>query len=305
MAKDYYTTLGVEKSASEQEIKKVYRKLAVKYHPDKNAGDKKAEERFKEISEAYAVLSDKEKKQQYDQFGDSGFHQRYSQEDIFRGTDFNDIFREFNMGGGNGGGDIFGQLFGNQRGRSSQGGSPFRQQRPRAVKGQDYIMQLTLPLKQAVNGGERMVNYTHNRKSEQIQVRIPVGIESGQKLRIAGKGGPSPTGDKNGDLLLEITVDSDPVFTREGNNLYAQVKVPFSGICLGTSATVPTIDSEKRIKIPAGTSNGSKIRLKGHGVPAHGKHAAGDLYAQIIVEVPKDISEEQQELLEQLDNLGL
>lgn len=303
MAKDYYTTLGVTKSASEQEIKKAYRKLAVKYHPDKNSGDKQAEERFKEISEAYAVLSDKEKKQQYDQFGDSGFHQRYSQEDIFRGADFGDIFREFGMGGD--GGDIFGQMFGNRGRRSNQGGSPFHQQRPRAVKGQDYIMQLTLPLRQAVSGGERMVNYTHNRKSEQIQVRIPAGIESGQKLRVAGKGGPSPTGGKPGDLLLEITVDKDNVFSRDGNNLQVQINVPFSGICLGTSATIPTIDGEKRIKIPAGTSNGSKIRLKGHGVPAHGKHAAGDLYAQIMVEVPKDISEEQKQLLNQLHGVGL
>ncbi|MEA3465965.1 MAG: DnaJ C-terminal domain-containing protein [Thermodesulfobacteriota bacterium] len=305
MAKDYYTTLGVEKSASDQEIKKAYRKLAVKYHPDKNAGDKKAEDRFKEISEAYAVLSDKEKKQQYDQFGDSGFHQRYSQEDIFRGADFGDIFRDFGMGGGGDGNDIFGQLFGNQGRQSRRGGSPFHQQRQRAAKGHDYVMQLNLPLRQAISGGERMVNYTHNRKSEQIQVRIPAGIESGQKLRVSGKGGPSPNGGKAGDLLLEITVAKDNIFSREGNNLQVQINVPFSGICLGTSATVPTIDGEKRIKIPAGTSNGSKIRLKGHGVPAHGKHAAGDLYAQIVVKVPKNISEEQQKLLEQLQKMGL
>ncbi|OQY21043.1 MAG: integrase [Desulfobacteraceae bacterium 4572_35.2] len=266
MATDYYATLGVEKSASDTEIKKAYRKLAVKYHPDKNAGDKKAEERFKEISEAYAVLSDTEKKQQYDQFGDSGFHQRYSQEDIFRGADFGDIF------GGGGGDDIFSQLFGG--GRGGQRRSSYH--RPQPAKGQDYIMRLNIPFRQAVTGGERMVNYQHNGQTEKIQVRIPAGIETGQKLRVSGKGGPSPSGGKTGDLL-----------------------------CLGTSATVTTLAGKKRIKIPAGTKNGSKIRLKGHGVPKHGKHAAGDLFAQIVVDIPKKLDDEQRQLLEQLKELGL
>lgn len=295
MATDYYATLGVEKSASDTEIKKAYRKLAVKYHPDKNAGDKKAEERFKEISEAYAVLSDTEKKQQYDQFGDSGFHQRYSQEDIFRGADFGDIF------GGGGGDDIFSQLFGG--GRGGQRRSSYH--RPQPAKGQDYIMRLNIPFRQAVTGGERMVNYQHNGQTEKIQVRIPAGIETGQKLRVSGKGGPSPSGGKTGDLLLEITVDKDPNFSRDNNNLTVQVIVPFTGLCLGTSATVTTLAGKKRIKIPAGTKNGSKIRLKGHGVPKHGKHAAGDLFAQIVVDIPKKLDDEQRQLLEQLKELGL
>ncbi len=294
MATDYYATLGVDKSASDPEIKKAYRKLAVKYHPDKNAGDKKAEERFKEISEAYAVLSDTEKKQQYDQFGDSGFHQRYSQEDIFRGADFGDIF------GGGGGDDIFSQLFGG--GRSGQRRSSYQRQ---PAKGQDYVMRLNIPFRQAVSGGERMVNYQHNGQTEKIQVRIPIGIETGQKLRVSGKGGPSQSGGKTGDLLLEITVDKDPNFTRDINNLTVQVVVPFTGLCLGTSATITTLDGEKRIKIPAGTKNGSKIRLKGHGVPKHGKHAAGDLLAQIAVDIPKKLDNDQRQLLEQLKELGL
>lgn len=295
MATDYYATLGVDKSASDPEIKKAYRKLAVKYHPDKNAGDKKAEERFKEISEAYAVLSDSEKKQQYDQFGDSGFHQRYSQEDIFRGADFGDIF------GGGGGDDIFSQLFGGGRGGQRRSGY----HRPQPAKGQDYVMRLNIPFRQAVTGGERMVNYQHNGQTEKIQVRIPVGIETGQKLRVSGKGGPSQSGGKTGDLLLEITVDKDFSFTRDNNNLTVQVVVPFTGLCLGTSATVMTLDGEKRIKIPAGTKNGSKIRLKGHGVPKHGKYAAGDLFAQIVVDIPKELEDEQRQLLAQLKELGL
>jgi curved DNA-binding protein len=299
MAKDYYAVLGVDKTASAQEIKKAYRKLAVQYHPDKNPGDKQAEERFKEISEAYAVLSDSEKKQQYDQFGDSGFHQRYSQEDIFRGADFGDIFREFGMGD-----DLFSQLFGGMGG-GGRGRSPFHQQRPQAVKGQDYVMRLNLPFRQAILGGERQVNYSHNGRSEQIQVKIPPGIETGQKLRVSGKGGPSPGGGRPGDLLLEITVDKDARFTREGNNLQVQVSVPFSGVCLGTSATVPTLEGEKRIKIPAGTSNGGRIRLRGHGVPAHGKNPAGDLYAQVVVKVPKQLTEEQKAVLEELQKHDL
>ncbi|PLX92161.1 MAG: integrase [Desulfuromonas sp.] len=299
MAKDYYAVLGVDKTATAQEIKKAYRKLAVQYHPDKNPGDKQAEERFKEISEAYAVLSDSEKKQQYDQFGDSGFHQRYSQEDIFRGADFGDIFREFGMGD-----DLFSQLFGGMGG-GGRGRSPFHQQRPQAVKGQDYVMRLNLPFRQAILGGERQVNYSHNGRSEQIQVKIPPGIETGQKLRVSGKGGPSPGGGRPGDLLLEITVDKDARFTREGNNLQVQVSVPFSGVCLGTSATVPTLEGEKRIKIPAGTSNGGRIRLRGHGVPAHGKNPAGDLYAQVMVKVPKQLTEEQKAVLEELQKHDL
>ncbi|MDY0190267.1 MAG: DnaJ C-terminal domain-containing protein [Desulfuromonas sp.] len=299
MAKDYYATLGIDKSATTAEIKKAYRKLAIKYHPDKNAGDKAAEERFKEISEAYAVLSDTEKKQQYDQFGDAGFHQKYSQEDIFRGADFGDIFREF--GGGE---DIFSQLFGGRGGRATHN-QTFHQRRPRPAKGQDYIMRINIPLRQAVAGGERMIHYKHNSHDEQIQVRIPAGIETGQKLRIAGKGGPSQSGGPAGDLLLEVSVDKDPVFTREGNNLQVQVNVPYSGMCLGTSAPVPTLEGEKRIKVPAGTANGCKIRLKGHGVPAHGKHSAGDLYAQIMVVIPKQLSAEQKKLIEQLHQLEL
>lgn len=295
MATDYYATLGVDKSASESEIKKAYRKLAVKYHPDKNAGDKKAEERFKEISEAYAVLSDSEKKRQYDQFGDTGFHKRYSQEDIFRGADFGDIF------GGGMGDDIFSQLFG---GLGGQGRSSFHR-RSQPAKGQDYILRVNIPFRQAISGGERMVNYQHNGRTEKIQVQIPAGIETGQKLRVAGKGGPSPSGGKPGDLLLEVTVDKDSYFSRENNNLMVHVVVPYTGLCLGTSATVTTLDGEKRIKIPAGTKNGSKIRLKGHGVPKHGKHAAGDLYAQISVDIPKELNDEQRQLLTQLKELGL
>lgn len=293
MASDYYAVLGLEKTASADQIKKAYRKLALKYHPDKNPGDKKAEDRFKEISEAYAVLSDPEKKQQYDQYGDADFHRRFSQEDIFRNADFGDIFREFGFGGG--GDDIFSQMFG---GRSSH-------HRARPRKGQDFLMRITIPFRQAILGGERRVDIDRNGQNEQLQVRIPAGVEPGQKLRIPGKGGPSPSGGPTGDLLLEINVSKDSRFRREGNDLYTTIKIPFTGACLGTTVTVETLEDAKRIKVKPGTHNGSKIRLKGFGVPGHAGKQAGDLYAVINIEVPEELTEEQKALIEKLREEGL
>ena len=300
MAKDYYAALGLEKAADADQIKKAYRKLAMKYHPDKNPDDQKAEERFKEITEAYAVLSDPEKKQQYDQFGDAAFHQNFSQEDIFRGADLNSIFREFGFGG-QGGDDIFSQIFGGRGGHQGCGGH----QRPRPQKGQDYLMRLTIPFRQAVLGGERRVDLDRGGQNEQLQVRIPAGVEPGQKLRIAGKGGASPNGGPTGDLMLEISITKDPRFRREDKNLFSTIKIPFTGACLGTTVTVETLEDTKRIKVKAGTQTGSKIRLKGFGVPGRSGKKAGDLYAVVEVEVPEKLSDEQKELLEKLRALEL
>ena len=200
-AKDYYKVLGVEKTAPEAEIKKAYKKLAFKYHPDKNPGDAKAEERFKEISEAYAVLSDKSKRTQYDQFGSSGFHQRYSQEDIFKGANLNDIFREMGFSGG--GNDIFGQMFGGGgRGRRQSsfrmddifGGSGGFGGGPQPTRGQDLSLELTIDFMDAFNGCEKTVEYVHGNKKQGVKVKVPAGISSGQKLRLAGKGAPGPVG---------------------------------------------------------------------------------------------------------------
>jgi curved DNA-binding protein len=289
MANDYYSILGVERTADAAAIKKAYRKLAQKYHPDKNPDDKQAEARFKQLTEAYAVLSDPTKRKQYDQFGASGFHQRYSQEDIFRNMDFGDIF------GNTGGEDLFSQLFG--------GGSRRGPRRP--SKGQDYSMNISIPFRLAVLGGERRIDYRSDSRTEQINVRIPAGIESGAKLRVTGKGGPSATGGPPGDLFLQIEIEADPLFSREGTDLLVQVEIPFSGICLGTAVEVPTLDKPKRVKVPAGMKPGQKIRLRGFGVAASGRRPAGDLYAVIEVAVPKTLSAEQQEIIEQLRELGL
>jgi len=299
MAKDYYAALGLEKAADADQIKKAYRKLAMKYHPDKNPDNKKAEERFKEITEAYAVLSDSEKKQQYDQFGDAAFHQNFSQEDIFRGADLNSIFREFGFGG-RGGDDVFSQIFGGG-GHQGCGGH----QRPRPQKGQDYLMRLKIPFRQAVLGGERRVDLDRGGQKEQLQVRIPAGVEPGQKLRIAGKGGDSPNGGPTGDLMLEISITKDPRFRREDKDLFSSIKIPFTGACLGTTVTVETLEDTKRIKVKPGTQTGSKIRLKGFGVPGRSGKKAGDLYAVVEVEVPEELSDEQKALLEKLRDLEL
>lgn len=295
MAKDYYKTLGVERNVEPTALKKAYRKLAQTYHPDRNPGDKAAEERFKEITEAYAVLSDAEKRKQYDRFGESGFHQRYSQEDIFRNVDFGDLF------GGGGAEDLFSQLFGGGHGR---GGARGRVRRP-PLKGQDYSMELSIPLRMAIEGGERRVDYRSDQRVEQINVRIPPGIEEGAKLRVAGKGGEAPAGGKPGDLFLQIHIDADPVFRREGRDLLVDIPLTFSQIALGTSIEVPTLKGTKRVKIPAGMQSGGKIRLRGFGVPESAAKPAGDLYAVVQVSVPEDLNSRQRELLELLAEAGL
>lgn len=296
MSKDYYATLGIGKGADADTIKKAYRKLALKYHPDKNPDDKKAEEKFKEITEAYAVLSDAEKRRQYDQFGDSGFHQRYSQEDIYRNFNANDMFRDFGFGSD----DIFSRLFGGVGGRSGFPGG-----RPQPVKGQDYVMHLSIPFRLAIEGGKKRVEYRGEQGLENLQVTIPAGIESGQKLRVSGKGGQSPSGGPPGDLFLEIKVAPDPTFSREDRNLLVKVRIPFSGACLGSSVEVPTLQGNKRIKVPAGIQSGGKIRLKGYGVPAKKGQTAGDLYAIIEIEVPNKLDVEQKALLKELQKAGL
>lgn len=294
MGNDYYSSLGLDKKADAAAIKKAYRKLAIKYHPDKNPGDKAAEDKFKEITEAYTVLSDPEKKLQYDSYGDSAFHQRFSQEDIFRGANINDMFREFGFGGGE---DILSQLFGGgQRGHHPFGGQT------RTRHGADYNLSVRIPFRTAVTGGERRVSFRTERGDEEMNVRIPAGADNGQRLRIAGKGGLSPNGGPPGDLFLDLQIDPDPTFWREGNDLLVKVKTPYSGLCLGTSIDVPTLDGHKRVKVKAGTKNGSKIRLKGFGVQGKPK---GDLYAVIETSVPDELTDKQSEILKQLRDEGL
>ena len=307
--KDYYKILGVTKSASAEEIKKAYRKLALKYHPDRNKGDKAAEDRFKEISEAYAVLSDSEKKKQYDMFGADGFQQRYTQDDIFRDVDFSSIFREFGFGGGGGRGGphIFSQIFGGTGGRPQYGrGGPFGGGQPQGVRGQDLIYELSVTLDEIVTTTEKVIAYQVDGRHEKISTKIPAGISTGKKLRLTGKGNPGAYGGPNGDLYVQIKVLDHPLFKREGDDLILARKIKFSDALLGTEIDVPTIDKKTmRLKIPAGAQNNAKFRLKGQGMPHMNQKGRGDAYVQVTVEIPKKLDKKQKALAEELRGVGL
>jgi curved DNA-binding protein len=317
--KDYYKTLGVNKSASTNDIKKAYRKLAMKYHPDRNKDNKAAEEKFKEISEAYAVLSDPEKKKQYDMFGAEGFQQRYSQEDIFRSFDFSDIFREFGFGDIGGskrgtGSGIFSQIFsGASKGpRYRAKVDPFSSfftgygDQTGGLKGQDLIYELPLHLEDVVKAQEKTISYSLGGVHQQIKVKIPAGIADGKKLRLAGKGQPGPAGGPPGDLYIRIKVLDHPIFQREGNDLYMNREIRFSEAALGAKIEVPTIDGKRMsLTIPAGTQSGSKMRLKGYGMPSMDGRGRGDAYVKIHIAVPKRVNNRQRAIIEELKDLDL
>lgn len=300
---DYYKILGVKKTASGNEIKKAYRKLAMKYHPDHAKGDKSAEEKFKKISEAYAVLSDKEKRKQYDTFGSAGFQQRYSQEDIFKGSDFESILSELFGGSGRFGGGGKGMRF------SFDGGGPFggyQRKQQAQPKGSDLEYELALTLEDVAAGTQKIVSFQHKGRSEKITVKIPKGMISGKKLRIAGKGEPSPYGGPAGDLYIKSKVLNNPVYDVQAQDLYINRDIKLSEAILGTNVSVPTLSGkELKLKIPAGTKHKTKMRLSGHGLPhMHGK-GQGDLYVHIHVNMPKRLTKKQKGLIEQLAETGL
>ena len=314
MADDYYKTLGVEKGADPEAIKKAYRKLALKYHPDRNPGNREAEEKFKKISEAYAVLSDNEKRKQYDNFGSDQFSRRYSQEDIFQNFDLNEILRDFGFGDTTGregrfrgtsrrgytfrtGGDPFQDLFGQAQPRYDQ---------PR--KGEDLHYNLSITLEESVSGAEKKLALQQEGEVHEISVRIPAGISPGKKLRLAGKGYPGIHGGPAGDLYLNISILPHPIFARDGSDIYIEKAVSFTQAVLGTTIEVPTIDGTiKRLKVPAGTQNGTKIRMKGYGVPGlkGSGSSKGDQFVKIAIDVPRKINDRQLQLIKKLAEEGI
>jgi len=315
--KDYYNVLGVNRKASDDDIKKAYKKLAFKYHPDKNAGDKQAEDRFKDISEAYAVLSDKKKRQQYDQFGSTGFHQRYSQEDIFRGSNLGDIFGEMGFSAD----DLFGHIFGGGRRSSSFSGAGGRggrrgsagfnmedlfgfSQQAQSRRGQDLSLSLTIDLLEAAAGCEKNIEYMYGGEQKGIKVKIPAGIAGEQKLRLAGKGGGGPKGAPAGDLFLTVQIHEHPVFKRDGDNIIVTREIRISEAVLGATVEVPTLDGTKKVKIPPGIQNDTKLRIKGHGMPRFGKAGKGDVFVRILVSVPKNLNKDQKKLFDDLAKEG-
>jgi len=299
---NYYKQLGVEKKATKEEIKKAYRKLAMKYHPDHTKGDKTGEEKFKKISEAYAVLSDKEKRAQYDSFGSAGFQQRYSQEDIFRNFDFGDIFREFGFGGKGQGGVRF-TMGGQNSPFGNRGGFGGRQAPP---KGTDLVYELPLTLLEVINGAKKTISFKHEGRIENLTVKIPKGMITGKKLRLTGKGEPSAHGGPTGDLFIKTTIVADPVIAVKGTDLYLDRKISLTEALLGASITVQTPDGiEKRLKIPAGTKHQTQMRLAGQGLPIMNTKQRGNLFIKIIVDMPKELSKIQKELVEKLAETGL
>jgi len=307
---DYYKLLGVEKKASADEIKRAYRKLAMKYHPDRTKGDKSAEEMFKKISEAYAVLSDKEKRQQYDTYGASDFRQRFSQEDIFRGFNFGDVFREFGFDDSS-----FANIFmgGGGRGRrfsfTTGGGGPFGThsagQRAQA-KGSDLLYELPVTLHDVLHGTTKTIALEQGGRQQKVNVKIPKGMGTGKKLRLAGKGQPGPFGGPPGDLYIQAKVVDDSHFSVVGHDLYTDQEIKLTEALLGTEIQVPTVDGKNlKLKIPAGTHHQTKMRLKGYGLPEMNKPQRGDLYARILIKTPKRLTKKQKALIEELSETGL
>ncbi|MFH1647040.1 MAG: DnaJ C-terminal domain-containing protein [Chloroflexota bacterium] len=325
--KNYYDILGVRKDATEKDLKQAYRRLARKYHPDVNPGDNTAEARFKEINEAYEILSDKESRKKYDKYGD-----KWQYADQFeQAAREQSQYRDFAPGGGayHFSGDIgdmdslFDEMFGSARGRTS-----FRQARPR--RGQDLESPVEVTLEEAFHGTTRTLSLQVEepcpvcRGSGRIQnlpcsncrgagmvagvkrleVKIPAGVHTGSRVRIAGKGQPSYGGGTAGDLFLKITVRSHPTFERHGDNLHVTVPVALATAVLGGEVQVPAPRGGKlALKIPAETQNGRVFRLAGQGMPGLGKSTRGDILARINVVLPTGLSEKEKELFKQLSEI--
>ncbi len=295
MAKrDYYEILGVSKNATQEEIKRAYRRLARKYHPDVNPGDKEAEERFKEITEAYQVLSDPEKRKLYDQFGHAAFEQgATSSQDFssgFRDFDFGNFrirFGDFGFDFG-GIGDIFEQFF-SGFGRTST---------HTRTKGRDIEYPIEITLEDAYKGLFTDITVNRGGVVETVRVRIPPGVDNGTRIRVAGKGEPGAAGP--GDLYIITRVKPHPFFERKGDNLYCKIPVAFWEAVLGAEIEVPTLDGVVKVRIPPGTQCGQKLRLKGKGMPKLRGGGYGDLYVEVKIVTPKNIDGRTAQLLREV-----
>lgn len=293
---DYYKILGVEKNASADDIRKAYRKLARKHHPDLNPNDKEAHKKFQQVNEANEVLSDPEKRKKYDQYGKDWQHaeafekQRQQQRQYqstrgeegfsgdFGGEDFSDFFSSL-FGGGNG-----------ARGRTRQ--TKFR--------GEDFSAELHLKLRDAYTTHPQ--TFTINGKA--IRITIPAGVENGQKIKLKGHGGPGTNGAPNGDLYITFQIADDAQFKRLGNDLYSTVELDLYTAVLGGEVTVDTLSGKVKLKVAAGTQNGTKARLKGKGFPVYKQEGQfGDLYITYQVQIPVNLSEKEKQLFTELSKL--
>jgi curved DNA-binding protein len=308
--RDYYETLGVSKTASEDEIKTAFRKLARKYHPDVAKDKKAAEEKFKQINEAYEVLSDPEKRRKYDQLGENwnqpgGFQPPPQwgggQPGGFRwgGGENGGVEFEF---GGTGFSDFFEAFFGGGRGRSAFGG--FGQRGTMAERGNDVEADIMVTLEEALHGSTRQVSLRRagSKKTETYQVKIPRGVREGQRIRLAGQGEAGEGGGKSGDLFLRVRLARHPDFSVEGSDLVHEVKIAPWQAVLGDQIIVPTLEGNARLKLPPGTQGGQRFRLRGRGLPGVSGQR-GDLYVVVQISVPKKLSEREREIWEQLAQL--
>lgn len=337
--RDYYDVLGVERNASEQEIKKAYRKIALKYHPDKNPGDTAAEEKFKEAAEAYSVLSDPDKKARYDQFGHQGMGGA-------GGMNMDDIFNSFDFG------DIFGSAFGGRFGGGGRG--------QRVARGSDLRIKIKLNLKEIVHGAKKKIKVNKlvnaegvtyqncstckgqgrvmkvtqtpfgamqtqstcpscrgtgkiidkkpsgvdaqglKRQEEVVEINIPAGVEEGMQLKISGKGNAGPFNGVPGDLLVVIEEERHEELQRDGDNLHFEAYISFVDAALGNSIEVPLVEGKAKIKIEPGTQSGKMLRLRGKGLPNINGYGNGDLLVHINVWTPKKLSSEEKSILEKL-----
>jgi len=308
--KDYYETLGVERNASEDEIKRVYRKLARQLHPDVNPDDKAAEARFKDINEAYQVLGDPEKRSKYDQLGanwqqwqragrDPGgfdWSQWFSQGGAPGGVrvDFGDL-NDILGGGSTNFSDFFNTLFGG----AMPGGGRSRSPR-RPARGQDLQQAIEISLKEAFRGTTR----TLERDGQRLQAKIPPGAKTGTKIRLAGQGSPGiGMGGASGDLYLIISVRPHRQFKREGDDLYMEMPISLFTAVLGGETVVETLDGNVELKIPAGTQSEQTFRLRGKGMPKLREKGNGDLYVKVLPEIPKKLSKQEKQLFQELDAL--
>jgi DnaJ-class molecular chaperone len=299
--KDYYEALGLSRGASSDEIKKAYRKLARKYHPDMNPGDPSAEDKFKAISEAYEVLTDPEKKKMYDQFGDAAFSPGggpgggpgtrtwtwQSGQTPFEGFDSfgggtSDQYGSFS--------DIFSELFGARHSTT---------RRPRA--GEDLSYTMEIDFMEAVGGVTKAITLRTQTGTEHLTVTIPAGVNEGSRVRLKGKGGPGTAGGPSGDLYIITKLRPHPFFTRVEDDIYVDIPVTITEAALGAQVNIPTVDGPTRLTVPEGTQGGQRLRLRGKGVPHLKGAGRGDMYAVIKIVVPKKISDSSKKLLRDFD----
>ena len=308
--RDYYETLGVSKTASEDEIRSAFRKLARKYHPDVAKDKKTAEEKFKQINEAYEVLSDPEKRRKYDQLGEhwnqpGGFQPPPQwgggHPGGFRSSGGQDGGVEFEFGG-TGFSDFFEAFFGGGRGRSAFGG--FGQRDAMAERGHDVEADIMVTLEEALHGSTRQVSLRRggSTKTETYQVKIPRGVREGQRIRLAGQGEAGERGGKSGDLFLRVRLARHPDFSVEGCDLVHEVKIAPWQAVLGDNLIVPTLEGNARLKLPPGTQGGQRFRLRERGLPGVSGQR-GDLYVVVQIALPKKLTEREREIWEQLARL--